>query len=96
MLYHGEVRDAPAILQRLPGIDLVLTGHAQRMDSWEENGVCFVGGGLDTELIMVVKATLAKKKWKFSVTSQPMDQTVDEDKQIKTLVEQFNNRRKER
>jgi 2',3'-cyclic-nucleotide 2'-phosphodiesterase (5'-nucleotidase family) len=88
LLFHGEARQADEMIKHISNVDLVLLGHAQRLDSWEVDGRCFVGGGLDTELIMVVEAIRRGAKWEFKVISHKMDQSVTEDPQIKKLVEQ--------
>jgi 2',3'-cyclic-nucleotide 2'-phosphodiesterase (5'-nucleotidase family) len=96
LLFHGEAREGEKMIKQSPEIDLVLLGHAQRLDTWEAGGIRFVGGGLDSELVMVIAATYKGTKWEFEVTPHSMDQSVAENKQIKILIEQQKTGRKER
>lgn len=94
LLYHGETKDIVKRLPQISCIDLVLSGHVQRLDSWQENGICFVGGGLDTEVIMIVKATGVSGNWEFEVTSREMDASVMEDHDLKSLIGEYKSGRK--
>jgi predicted phosphodiesterase len=88
LIYHGETRYAEKFINKSQEIDLVLMGHAQRLDSWKFNETFFVGGGLDTELVMIIAASKTDSGWQFDVRSHRMDQSVAEDDQVKKIIEQ--------
>ena len=88
LIYHGETRYAEKFIHKSKEIDLVLMGHAQRLDSWKINETFFVGGGLDTELVMIIAASINNAGWQFDVTSRRMDQSVTENDQVKKIIEQ--------
>jgi 2',3'-cyclic-nucleotide 2'-phosphodiesterase (5'-nucleotidase family) len=89
VIFHGSLADAQHAAAENEWLDLILLAHDQYKNVKYISNVPIVGAGRDSEFIVNIAVSKLSNKWDFSISTQNIDQSFEEDREILSFIEEY-------
>ena len=89
IIFHGSSSEAELVVNETGWIDLILLAHDQYAEVKHISNTVIVGGGRDSEFIVIVAVSKSSGDWKFNISKKKMDDTIKEDQEILEFIQEY-------